>query len=996
MITTYTMADDIGESYFINYKDKNNITKEREHKTPTAEKADTDHNTCNSKMATATDGDADGDDAFGSFDDEFGSFDAADATTTAHDMMEPVVPTTANNNSTDEVEGSLLPPVPVDATNHNHVDGPSGDDDNSSYSSQLVTDTPPSIPSAEEAMESADETVTAPMASDPFTSIGGGAADAPLPALSGSADSAEGFGSFGGFGDTPASSDGDADADANNNEVEATSTDVPVPEPEEVETFAATAAGDGDVDLFGAEEADTDAGTNDAEAADAISAAEPPPVAPANPPLDQLSSFVTAATEEEEEDKSETEDAAPSNDDQEEDGDSGIIEDDFGGFEDSASEEEEKKDGSPIATKLSALSDTAESTAPPALPLEAEDVAPADSFGTFDDGIGNTDADDGDTSDQKVDVLETEGSDINGDHDEVAGSTAFGAFGDVPTPVEEPQAEETDTGQSEIETITVGGTNGAAVSEEAVLDAEDQKTAKLADLPVAAPDTVESNDDSNGFDAFAGVSSTNLVVADALTDPKETEMSAEETDSDDGFDAFNEAPVVAEQKETPTKLIDTDPSSNVDVPANDALEATKDSETVFDEDIEDDGFDAFAEAPVVIPVSSSSPEKADHGNELDAPASLPVPAPDEPSDFDGGEPAEQDEDESDDDFGDFDAFAEAPAASFTPEETYQDDVLDAPAPTCTTAPDASKLSEGEMEEEDDEDDDDFGDFGAFDEAPTPEPAADTDPVPHAPPTTSMAEPAPTDEEFAASFEEQAVVALPTAQSTHAGSDPIFQKATVVCKGMFRQYAPSLPEEGQHEEVTESSMPVRSILDSILADESTPVPSSSSLSSKEKIQSFFSETEIERDPAMLIMNYDMPKPYAQYSTDSGADLKTDRGLSLEESSHSNGADAFVPEVLSIDLPKESELSLEERALEGQAEPSAEFVDFPMSATRVEIPAKEEANGGGGFADFGVSHASVTEPPAPAVAEAASSAVDKFLAKIPDLSFMLSKELVLPKK
>ena len=978
-------------------------------------------------MATATDGDADGDDAFGSFDDEFGSFDAADATATAHDVMEPVVPT-ANNNSTDEAEGSLPPPVPAEATNHNHVDR-SVDNDNSSSSSAP--------------MESADETATAPMASvaplpevaspasscsadadmttgtatmmmttttsppplgggnadDPFTSIGGGTADAPLPALSGSADAVEGFGSFGGFGDTPASSGGhdentpghvDAEADANNNEVDATSTDVSIPEPEEVETFAANAAGDGDVDLFGAEEADTDAGTNDAEAADAISAAKPPPVAPANPPLDQLSSFVTAATEEEEEDKSETENAAPSGDDQE-DEDSDV--DDFGGFEDAASEEEEKKDGSPIATKLSALSDTAESTAPPALPLEAEDVAPADSFGTFDDGIGNTDADDGDTSDQKVDVLETEGSDINGDHDEVAGSTAFGAFGDVPTPVEEPQAEEMDTGKSEIETIAVGGTNGTAVSEEAVIDAEDQKITELADLPVAAPDTVESNDDSNGFDAFAGVSSTNLVVADALTDPKETEMSAEETDSDDGFDAFNEAPVVAGQKETPTELIDTDPSSNVDVPADDALEATKGSEAVFDVDIEDDGFDAFAEAPVVIPVSSSSPEKADHDNELDAPASLPVPAPDE-SEFDGGEPAEQDEDESDDDFGDFDAFAEAPAALSTPEETDQDDVLDASAPT--TAPDASKLGEGEMEEEDDEDDDDFGDFGAFDEAPTPEPAADTDPVPHAPPTTSMAEPAPTDEEFAASFEEQAVVALPTAQSTHAGSDPIFQKATVVCKGMFRQYAPSLSEEGQHEEVTESSMPVRSILDSILPGESTPGPSSSSLSSKEQIQSIFSETEIERGPAMLIMNYDMPKPYAQYSTDSGADLKTDRGLSLEESSHSNGADAFVPEVLSIDLPKESELSLEERALEGQAEPSAEFVDFPMSATRVEIPDKEEANGGGGFADFEVSHTSATEPPAPAVAEAASSAVDKFLAKIPDLSFMLSKELVLPKK
>ena len=214
--------------------------------------------------------------------------------------------------------------------------------------------------------------------------------------------------------------------------------------------------------------------------------------------------------------------------------------------------------------------------------------------------------------------------------------------------------------------------------------------------------------------------------------------------------------------------------------------------------------------------------------------------------------------------------------------------------------------------------------------------------------------------------------------------------------MFRQYAPSLPEEGQHEEENESSMPVRSILNSILAGESTPGPSSSSLLSKEQIQSIFSETEIERSPAMLIMNYDMPKPYAQYSTDSGADLKTDRGLSLEESSHSNGADVFVPEVLSIDLPKESELSLEERALEAQAEPSAEFVDFPMSATRVKIPDKEEANGGGGFADFGASHASATEPPTPAVAEAASSAVDKFLAKIPDLSFMLSKELVLPKK
>jgi len=41
-----------------------------------------------------------------------------------------------------------------------------------------------------------------------------------------------------------------------------------------------------------AEEADTDAGTNDAEAAGAISAEEPP-VAPANSPLDQLSATST-------------------------------------------------------------------------------------------------------------------------------------------------------------------------------------------------------------------------------------------------------------------------------------------------------------------------------------------------------------------------------------------------------------------------------------------------------------------------------------------------------------------------------------------------------------------------------------------------------------------------------------------------------------------------------------------------------------------------------
>ena len=200
----------------------------------------------------------------------------------------------------------------------------------------------------------------------------------------------------------------------------------------------------------------------------------------------------------------------------------------------------------------------------------------------------------------------------------------------------------------------------------------------------------------------------------------------------------------------------------------------------------------------------------------------------------------------------------------------------------------------------------------------------------------------------------------------------------------------------------ASIPVKSILDSILAgDDSGPTTEpSSTLSSKEKVENIFSETQIERGPAKLIMNYNMPKPYAQYAADSGADLKTDRGLSLEASSHSNDGDVFVPEVLSIDLPKESELSPEPRLPKSKVEPSAEFVDFPMSATRVVIPDKKEVNADeGGFASFGDSPAAAA---AAAAAEAATppvaepeSAVDKFLAKIPDLSFMLSKELILPK-
>ena len=162
-----------------------------------------------------------------------------------------------------------------------------------------------------------------------------------------------------------------------------------------------------------------------------------------------------------------------------------------------------------------------------------------------------------------------------------------------------------------------------------------------------------------------------------------------------------------------------------------------------------------------------------------------------------------------------------------------------------------------------------------------------------------------------------------------------------------------------------------------------------------MEEIFSETEIERGPAKLIMNYDMPKPYAQYAADSGTDLKTDRGLSLEASSHSNAGDVFVPEVLSIDLPKETELSPEPHVPKSQVQPSAEFVDFPMSATRVVIPDKKEVTDDqGGFANFSDSSATPAEPATQTVAEP-ESAVDEFLAKIPDLSFMLSKELVLPK-
>ena len=1211
------------------------------------------HHTQHATMGTT--GSDDDDDAFGSFDDDgFGSFEDGDPTgaaTTVPDADQPThddVTETANNNTEAEVDGgSLLPPpdtalstdfpADVDAGVHTPKDTAGGDESAATASeespaqsndispepeqesqesdaplalpSPSPSPSPPEIPSAEEAMETADETASAPEATtaplphlalpddaadatigmdgagsaapammtmtspppinigeisadnpddDPFASLGG-AADAPLPVLSGSADAADGgFGSFGGFGDmsggddaaAPSSATADVDAGAGvdtsipkaesgteENKVEATSVDVPTADPGKVETLPEP-MDDGGVDLLGAFPSEKEEETSEAEdidmninvtdtigaEGDATSTELPSPTPNANPPLDQLSSFVTAATEEEQ--VAGTEDVAPStkdhNDGEDIDNDGNNDdedEDDCGGFENAASEEEEKKDGSPIADKMSmtAISDTVDSTnaIPPALPLEtSEDVTPAetlaaqetDSFGAFGDGAGDgAVADDDNGGDKEMDIPKAESTDERGDYEETTDSAAaaFGAFGDIsssaedPTPISNDLPAEAEAVQVQVMDVGAAGTEDIspvdtkddtpALEIEAV-DTGNGIVTETVELPASEPD----NAVSNGFDAFAEVSAPSHGDAEMSMEPVETNNKSTEEDADDeddGFEAFAEAPAVAEENEEPTGFVGEFPPSNNDVLANDmpespdehipepvesaeedfdafeeapvAIAANEGSDLVaINEDGNDDGFDAFAEAPAPSP----STERVYKIDASDAPA--PAPAPDSDDDSKSGEGAtkEEDDDNDDDEFGDFDAFAEAPASSAPPNDTHQVDEFDAPvpvpAPVATmeaSEPGEEKAEEdaeveqqqeeqngdndddesdddfgdfgdfggiseaGEIpaseevncadmavesetpqqeaaapaaapEKDSDDEDDDFGDFGDFDEAPAPEPAAVTDAIPAS--TAPKADPIPTDQGFATSFEEQA--ATPMGHSTPAESDPIIQKATVVCKGMFQQYAPS-PLEEEGEGIKEiASIPVKSILDSVLAGEdSGPTAGpSSTLSSKEKMENIFSETQIERGPAKLIMNYHMPKPYAQYAADSGADLKTDRGLSLEASSHSNDGDVFVPEVLSIDLPKESELSPEPRVPKSQVEPSAEFVDFPMSATRVVIPDKKEVNADeGGFANFGGSAASA-EPATPTVAEP-ESAVDKFLAKIPDLSFMLSKELVLPK-
>ena len=1202
----------------------------------------------------ATTGSDDNDDALGSFnDDGFGSFEDGDPTGAAtavpdadqptHDVTETAE--TANNNPESEVDGgSLLPPpdiatdfpadvdagiLPDSPVTEDTAEDTAGGDESAATASEespapsndispeaeqesqesdaplalpspspSPSPSPPEIPSAEEAMETADETASAPEAftaplpdlaspdaaadattgmdgagsaapammtmtspppinigeistdspdDDPFASLGG-AADAPLPVLSGSADAGEGgFGSLGGFGDmsggdgaaAPSSANADVDADAGldtsipkaesgteENKVEATSMDVPTLDPGKVETLPDPVDGGG-VDLLGAfpsekeEETSevevtdmndnvTDPDSADATAVDAISTEPPSPTSNANPSLDQLSSFVTAVTEEEE--VAGTEDGAPSTEDQDDGEDIGNDgnnddedEDDFGGFEDAASEEEEKKDGSPIADK--AISDTVNSTnaIPPALPLEtskddapAETLAPAtDSFGAFGDGASDgAVADDDNGSDKEMDIPKAESTDEHGDYEETTDSAAaaFGAFRDIsssaaePTPISDDLPAEAKAVQVQVMDVGAAGTEAISpvdtkddthASEMEAVDTGNRIVTETVERPASDPD----NAVSNGFDAFAEVSAPSHVDAEMSMEPVETNNKSTEEDTDDeddGFEAFAEAPAVAEENEEPTGFVGEVSPSNNDVLANDMpespdehipepVESTEDDFDAFEEapvaiaategsdlvatseDGNDDGFDAFAEAPAPSP----SPERAYKMDASDAPAPAPAPAQDS-----------DDDDNDDDEFGDFDAFSEAPASSAPPNDTHQVDEFDAPAPVPVpvatmeaSEPGEEKAEEdaeveqqqekqngdddddesdddfgdfgdfggiseaGEIpaseevngadmavesetpqqeaaapaaaaapEKDSDDEDDDFGDFGDFDEAPAPEPAAATDAIPA--PTAPNAEPIPVDQGFAASFEEQA--ATPIGHSTPAESDPIIQKATVVCKGIFQQYASSPLEEGGEENKEIASIPVKSILDSILAGEDfgpTAEPSST-LSSKEKMKNIFSETQIERGPAKLIMNYNMPKPYAQYGADSGADLKTDRGLSLEASSHSNDGDVFVPDVLSIDLPKESELSPEPRMPKSQVEPSAEFVDFPMSATRVVIPDKKEVSADeDGFANFGDS-AAPAEPATPTVAEP-ESAVDKFLAKIPDLSFMLSKELVLPK-
>ena len=458
--------------------------------------------------------------------------------------------------------------------------------------------------------------------------------------------------------------------------------------------------------------------------------------------------------------------------------------------------------------------------------------------------------------------------------------------------------------------------------------------------------------------------------------------SREENNDDDGFDAFEETSPEPEPEPEPESepepLVEPEQEPGQGPTPN--LEEEKQEKV--DEDNSDDDFGDFGVFEEANDEVAAVQEPAEHAAESSEFGAFDAAASTEQKEHAAAStgqkeqvaPTEPDNEEEDDDdnFGDFGEFNEVVGSA--PE---------APDSSTITAADVAKK---ETLDDDDDDDEfgDFGDFNAFEEA-APSPTA---------PAEELVQPGATNNQgFAASFgDKSARTPAPVSASTPQ-SDPVIEKASHVFKGIFGRYACDAANGQNDDDTALPSVPVKSILDAVLAYTSDSVAPPAALTSQEKLNTILSETESECGPPSLILNYEMPKPYAHYSLESGEGLKTDRGLSLEASSHDNGSDVFVPEVLSIDLPKESEHSPSPRTTNNSREASIS-VDFPMSATRVDIPDKKEkaddTQYDGGFANFGntaETMASATEAP---------NAVDKFLAKIPDLSFMLKSELTLPTK
>jgi len=512
-----------------------------------------------------------------------------------------------------------------------------------------------------------------------------------------------------------------------------------------------------------------------------------------------------------------------------------------------------------------------------------------------------------------------------------------------------------------------------------------------------ATDLASTSDDDDAFAAFAEapqpqseashvepekpVNNIARVADTAEVDASETTMSLSmpttllgdlgesvsastgEIDDVDGFDAFEEASPEPKPEPEPEPLVD--PELEPGQGPTPTLEEEKQDKV--DEDSSDDDFGDFGafeeaddEAASVQKPTEHAAESSEFGG-FDAAASTEQKeqvAPTEP---------ENKEEDDDDSFGDFGEFDEVVGS----------------APEASASPTIAAADVAEKNTSDDDEFGDFGDFNAFEEAPSP-----------TPPAGDLVQPGATnDQGFAASFGDKSARTPAPASASNPRSDPVIEKASSVFKGIFGRYARDTVNGKNDDDAGLPSVPVKSILDSVLAYKSKSVEAPAVFTSQKKLNSILSETESECAPPSLILNYEMPKPYAHYSLESGEGLKTDRGLSLEASSHENSSDVFVPEVLSIDLPKESEHSPSQRTTNNSRE-AGTSVDFPMTATRVDIPDKKEkadsTRYNSGFANFGNTEETMASTPE------APNAVDKFLAKIPDLSFMLKSELTLPPK